>query len=70
MTPLHHAARKGHVAVCQLILKHIEKIHPENEFGQTIVEKKSSKRRVLKFKFHPITIKSRAKSQEISWRRV
>ena len=35
MTPLHHAARKGHVAVCQLILKHIEKIHPENEFGQT-----------------------------------
>ena len=32
--------------------------------------KKSSKRRVLKFKFHPITIKSRAKSQKISWRRV
>lgn len=33
--------------------------------------KKSSKRRVLKFKFHPITKKSRAKSQKkISWRRV
>ena len=35
MTLLHHPARKGRFAVCQLMLKHVEEKQPENEFGET-----------------------------------
>ena len=35
LTPLHIAAGKGHVAICRLIMHHLDDKNPKNDFGVT-----------------------------------